>query len=125
MTQHIIERLATLANGDPWLTHRGRFLDVAFLLEVGDTEYLISIREGGVESVERGPLVQPRWRFAMRASAEDWGRFWSASPQPGFHDLIAMMKFKRLRLEGDLYPFMTHIRYFKDLLAIPRAGAAP
>jgi len=125
MNARMVDDLPALANGDPWLTHRGRFLDVSFLLEVGDSEYLISIREGGVESVERGPLVQPRWSFAMRASAEDWNRFWSATPQPGFHDLIAMMKFKRLRLEGDLYPFMTHIRYFKDLLAILRAGEAP
>jgi hypothetical protein len=93
------------------------------MLEVGEDQYLIRIREGGVESVERGPFVMPRWAFALRASAEDWGTFWSASPPPGYHDLVAMMKFKRLRLEGDVYPFMTHIRYFKDLLGRLREGA--
>ena len=123
MTKPSIERLPELANGDAWLTHRGRFLDVAWLLEVGDDQYLIRIREGGVESVERGPFVMPQWTFALRASAEDWGTFWSASPPPGYHDLVAMMKFKRLRLEGDPYPFMTHIRYFKDLIGRLRQGA--
>lgn len=117
-----IERLPELANGDAWLTHRGRFLDVRLLLEVGDTEYLIRIREGGVESVERGPFVMPAWAFALRASEEDWNTFWSPSPPPGYHDLVAMLRFGRLTLEGDPYPFMTHIRYFRDLLGRLREG---
>ena len=123
MNDHAIERLAELANGDPWLTHRGRFLDVSLMLEVGEEQYLIRIREGSVESIERGPFVMPRWTFALRASSKDWSTFWSESPPPGYHDLVAMMKFKRLRLEGDPYPFMTHIRYFKDLLGRLREGA--
>ena len=64
----------------------------------------------------------PRWTFALHASSQDWNAFWSAAPPPGYHDLVAMMKFKRLRLAGDPYPFMTHIRYFKDLLARLREG---
>jgi len=27
-------------------------------------------------------------------------------------------------LEGDLHPFMTHLQYFKDLLALPRRDFA-
>jgi hypothetical protein len=27
-------------------------------------------------------------------------------------------------LEGDLHPFMAHLQYFKDLLALPRLDAA-
>ena len=119
-----IERLPALVNADEWLVHRGRFLDVDWMLEVGDAEYLIHVRTGRIASVERGPFVMPRWRFALRASAEDWATFWRASPPPGYHDLVAMMKFKRLRLEGDPYPFMTHLRYFKDLLGRLREGAA-
>lgn len=125
MSEHAIERLPELANGDAWLMHRGRFLDVDMMLGVGDTQYLIHIREGRVKSVDRGPFVMPRWSFALRASSDDWNAFWSPSPPPGSHDLVAMMKFKRLSLEGDPYPFMTHIRYFKDLLGHLRAAAAP
>ena len=122
MNEQAIEHLAELSNGDPWLTHRGRFLDVSLMLEVGEDQYLIRIREGSVESVARGPFVMPRWHFALRALAQDWNTFWSPSPPPGYHDLVAMMKFKRLRLDGDPYPFMTHIRYFKDLLGRLRSG---
>ena len=42
-------------------------------------------------------------------------------PPPGFHDLIAMLKMRALRIEGDQHPFMANLRYFKDLLALPRA----
>lgn len=119
-----VERLPELANGDAWLVHRGRFLDVDLMLEIGETQYLVCIRKGRVESVNRGPFVMPRWTFALRASGDDWSAFWSPNPPPGSHDLVAMMKFKRLTLDGDPYPFMTHIRYFKDLLARLRPGAA-
>ena len=120
-----IERLPELANGDAWLVHRGRFLDVDLMLEVGETQYLVHIRAGRVESVDRGPFVMPRWTFALRASLQDWNAFWSPAPPPGSHDLVAMMKFKRLALDGDPYPFMSHIRYFKDLLGRLRTGATP
>ena len=124
MNEHAIEHLAELANSDPWLTYRGRFLDVSLMLEIGEDQYLIRIREGRVTSVTRGPFVMAQWRFALRASAKDWNIFLAASPPPGYHDLVAMMKFKRLRLDGDPYPFMTHIRYFKELLGRLRPGVA-
>lgn len=124
MNQQIVEHLPELANGDAWLIHHGRFLDVNFMLAVGEEQFLIRIREGRIESVERGPFVVPQWSFALRASTQTWRTFWEPSPAPGYHDLVAMMKFKRLQLDGDPYPFMTHIRYFKDLLSSLRAGVA-
>jgi hypothetical protein len=123
MTATAIERLADLANADAWLLHRGRFLDVTFLLEAGAAAYLVRVHRGRVEAVEKGPHVMPRWTFALRASEEAWAAFWTKVPPPGFHDLIAMIKVRALRLEGDQHPFMANLRYFKDLLALPRAGA--
>jgi hypothetical protein len=123
MTAGAVERLGELANGDAWLVHRGRFLDVTFLIEVGQQSYLVRIHRGRVEAVDRGPLVMPRWRFALRASEEAWSTFWQAVPPPGFHDLIAMTKVRALRVEGDQRPFMANLRYFKDLLALLRAKA--
>jgi hypothetical protein len=122
-----IEQLGELANRDAWLVHRGRFLDVTFLIEVGPTSYLVRIHRGRIEGIEKGPLVMPRWTFALRASEEAWSTFWTAVPPPGFHDLIAMIKMRALRVEGDQHPFMANLRYFKDLLALPRTrpGVAP
>ena len=123
MTAGGIERLGELANGDAWLVHRGRFLDVTFLIEIGAAPYLVRIHRGRVEAIDKGPFVMPRWTFALRASQEAWATFWKPLPPPGFHDPVAMIKVGALRLEGDQHPFMANLRYFKDLLALPRAAA--
>jgi hypothetical protein len=123
MSEDTIERLAALANADQWLVHRGRFLDVTFLLQVGDVSYLVRIHKGRIESLDKGPFIQPRWTFALRGSEAAWETHWQPLPPPGFHDLIALIKTKALTLEGDQYPFMANLRYFKDLLSIPRAAA--
>lgn len=111
------ERLRARVNADERLLHRGRFVTTTFLLEVGPETWLVTIVEGRVARVTRGPLVMPRWTFALRASTETWDAFWSASPPPGCHDVLALTKSGRLRIEGDLHPFMANLFYFKGLLA--------
>jgi hypothetical protein len=122
MTAGAIERLGELANADAWLMQRGRFVDVTFLIEVGPTPFLVRVHGGRIEAIDKGPLVMPRWTFALRATEEAWATFWIAVPPPGFHDLVAMMKIRALQVEGDQYPFMANLRYFKDLLALPRGA---
>ncbi|MDH1520779.1 hypothetical protein [Achromobacter mucicolens] len=121
----ILHRLADAVNRQERLVWRGRHLDTVFLLECGDVAYLITVQAGRIAAVKRGPFVMPRWQFALRAAAADWAQFWRATPPPGFHDLMALVKFRRLRVEGDLYPLMSHLLYFKDVLACPRAQGAP
>jgi len=120
---HEPEQLPALVNDDDWLVHRGRYVDTTFLLEVGDTPYLVRIHKGRIESLARGPFVMPRWTFALRADREAWEKFWEPVPEPGFHDVMALIKFRRLTLEGDQHPFMANLLYFKDVLARLRGGA--
>jgi hypothetical protein len=120
MIAEAIDRLGEMANADAWLVHRGRFLDVAFLLGTGGEAYLVRIHRGRIEEIVKGPHVMPRWTFALSASPEAWNAFWQPVPRPGFHDLIALIKTGALKLEGDQHPFMANLRYFKDLLALPR-----
>lgn len=122
MSASAMEGHLTSANDDAWLVHRGRFLDVTFLLEIGAASYLVRIHRGRIEGVDKGPFIQPRWTFALRASQAAWETFWQPVPPPGAHDLIAMIKTKALKLDGDQYPFMANLRYFKDLLSRPRAA---
>ena len=77
----MIETLKARVNGDEALVRRGRFLTTMFLLEVGPTAWLISIFEGQVVSVTRGPFVMPSSSFALRAPEEEWTKFWSHRPQ--------------------------------------------
>ncbi len=122
----MLERLAELVNEDAALVRRGRFLDVDFLVEVGEAPHLIRIRGGRVAEVESGPVLMRPWRFAIRAPAEDWARFWEAVPAPSHADIFAMTKRGVAVVEGDLAPLMANLRYVKELLAAPRrlAGEA-
>lgn len=100
-----------------WLAYRGRYVNVSFMLKKDEAEYLIRIHEGRVVEINSGPHVMPRWTFALTASSDTWDRFWSSPPQPRFHDLLAMVKFKTLRIEGDQAIFMSNLLYFKELIS--------
>ena len=122
----MIEALKARVNEDQALVRRGRFLTTTFLLEVGQTAWLISIFEGKVMSVASGPFVMPSSSFALRAAEEEWKKFWLSRPPPGCNDLMALIKRRVLKAEGNLQIFMANLRYFKEALAklrTERAGA--
>ena len=73
----MIEALKQRVNDDAGLVRRGRFLTTTFLLEVGATSWLISISEGKIVSVTKGPFVMPSSSFALRAPEEEL-----AAPRP-------------------------------------------
>lgn len=119
-----MEKLAALVNGNERLVHRGRYVDTSFMVEVGDVAWLIAIRSGRVVSVRRGPFTMASWTFALRAAREEWERYWQPVPEPGSHDLFALVKRRALRIEGDLHPFMANLLYFKAVLASLRPQEA-
>lgn len=113
----MLETLKERVNADDGLVRRGRYLTTTFLIESGDTAWLIAIVEGRVVSVARGPFVMPSWSFALRAPAAEWEKFFLRTPPPGSNDLMAMVRRRVLKTEGDLQVFMAHLRYFKEALA--------
>ena len=120
----MIEALMTRVNDDEALVRRGRFLTTTFLLESGQSAWLISIFEGRIVSVTPGPFVMPSPSFALRAPEEEWRKFWSKRPPPGSNDLMALIKRRVLKAEGNLGVFMANLRYFKEALAkLRQAGA--
>ena len=120
----MIETLQARVNGDAGLVRRGRYLTTSFLLEIGQSAFLISIYEGRIVSVTPGPFVMPSSAFALRASEQEWKKFWSRRPPPGSNDLLALIKRRALKAEGNLWVFMSHLRYFKEALAKLRDDGA-
>ena len=120
----MIEALQGRVNDDAGLVRRGRYLTTSFLLEVGEKAFLISIYQGRIVSVTSGPFVMPSSAFALRAPEEEWKKFWSHRPPPGSNDLMALIKRRALKAEGDLQIFMANLRYFKEALAKLRSEGA-
>ena len=114
------ERLPQLAERDPWLVQRGRFLTTECLIQVGSVPFHLSIAAGRVAGLVRGPRLLSPWSFAVRASAQAWLNHWRPVPAPGWHDLFAMTRHQEASVEGYLFPLMANLQYVKDLLALPR-----
>jgi hypothetical protein len=119
----MLEALKERVNADAALVRRGRYLTTTFLLQAGETSWLVSIFEGQIISVTRGPFVMPSSSFALRASEAEWKKFFSLRPPPGSNDLLALVRRRVLKTEGDLQIFMAHLRYFKEALAKLRPAA--
>lgn len=116
----IMENLPGWVNEDEALVRRGRFLDVDCMIDAGGVPFYLSIREGRITKMERGPAVLRPWRFCIGISAEGLNRFWAPVPEAGWHDLFALAKRGEAVMEGDVGPLMANLRYFKELLATPR-----
>ena len=71
-----IERLPELVNANAALVRRGRHFSTDMMIEVGAQQYLVRIAQGRIESVQPVRVNLQPWSFAIRASAEDWARFW-------------------------------------------------
>ena len=99
------------------LSIMAQYLNTCFMISTVDDEYLVKIEKGIVTNVEEGPFVMPSYTFKLSASKEEWFKFLQTTPQPGSHDIIAMLRRKVLKFEGDLLPLMSHLLYFKFLLA--------
>jgi hypothetical protein len=114
----IVERLSTLpqhAAAGSALAVKGSQLTSVVMLVCNEHKLLLRIEQGVVQSVSTGPHVMPSFDFSLSASEPDWQLFLSSVPPPGSHDLIALLRRGALELQGNLYPLMSHLMYFKLL----------
>ncbi|MCP1846215.1 MULTISPECIES: hypothetical protein [unclassified Bradyrhizobium] len=112
--------LPALLDEAPRLLARGRLLDCDCLIGPMTRPFHAAIRSGRIVEFAPSPVLMRSWRFSYRATPQAWAAYWQAEPKPGWHDLLALTKRGEAVLEGDLHPFMAHLQYFKDLLALPR-----
>ena len=115
-----LETLKDRATGDALLARFGLDLDCALLVGDGDLDWLVRIERGAVTRVTKGPLIMPRTDLRLRAASESWARFLEPVPPPGYHDLFALRRYKRIQIEGDIRLMSAYLFYFKRLFALLR-----
>jgi len=120
-----LSRLPALLEADPALVARGRFLTTQCLIGCPEAAFHLDIIEGRIIAMEPGPLLMRSFAFSYRARPEALLEYWRPMPRPGWHDLLALTKRGAAQLEGEMHPFVAHLQYFKDLLALPRGSVAP
>jgi hypothetical protein len=114
----LFDQLSTLVGPD--LQRRGAWFSERFRVGIGVIPIDVTITQGRVASVERGPFLMRSHRFAVTASADTWQRLWQPMPEPGWHDLLAIYKRGYAQIDGDLQPLMANLQYVKDVLTAPR-----
>jgi hypothetical protein len=112
--------LPRLLAADADLLRRGGWLTVDCRIDVGDEPFFLSIRDGNLAALDRGPRLMRSTAFTFRATDEAWTNYWQSIPAPGWHDLFALTKRGAASMDGDLRPLLQNLQYFKDLLALPR-----
>lgn len=104
----------------PHLRRLGRLFSETVLVEVDGEETYLTFDRGRLAAVVPGPSRKTPWRFALRTDAEALGKFWETRPEPGFHDLFGLVKIGRGRIDGDILCLVKNLRFFKDVMALPR-----
>jgi len=115
------EGLPDLVAGNADLVRRGRFMTCDFKIGVGKLPLVVSVVQGRVTGVARGPFLLRPWAFSLTAAPETWLQLLEPIPAPGVHDVMALSKRGLLEIEGNLQPLMANLQYVKDVIAAPRA----
>ena len=103
--------------------YRPRACSADLLLQFGDVAAIVRVRDGRVAQVDDRRVSLQSWDFAVKGSENGWDRFWQRFPPPGWHDILALNKRREFSIEGNLHPLMSHLQFYKDLLACARDGA--
>ncbi len=108
----------------PHLAHLGRLFSETVLLKVDGEEFYLTFEKGDLVAILPGPSRRTPYRFGFVTDGEALKRFWEPLPAPGFHDLFGLVKMDRARIEGDILSLVKNLRFFKEVMALPRAGEA-
>jgi hypothetical protein len=117
-----LEHIAARLDETPHLLRLGRLFSETVLIEIDDECYYLGFDRGRIEKIAHGRNRKTPWRFAIRTDSDALERFWQALPAPGFHDIFGLVKLGRASIDGDILSLVKNLRFFKEILAIPRNG---
>ena len=109
-------------NSNQDLLKRGKWVSLTFTFGIENTDYLIEIINGKVNSIKKRVLLTNSGVFRIHGESMSWEKHWLKNPPRDYHDIFAMLAKKIIILEGDLTPFIQNLQYFKDLIASNRTS---
>jgi hypothetical protein len=116
----IVHGLPDQMAAQPHLLRLGALVSETVLLQIDEHEFYLNFDKGALVHVKDGPSRKVPWRFAIRTDADAIQAFWARLPDPGFHDIFGLVKIGRARIDGDILALVRNLRFFKEVLALPR-----
>ena len=112
----MIQQLPELVNANAALVRRGQWLNAVMLLGIGDQNWLVTFEAGRIASCVREDLRVSACDFAILGTEDAWRAFWQEMPPPMHHDLHALIRVGKVRLEGDIDLLLGNMLYLKIVL---------
>lgn len=106
----------------PHLHRLGALFSETVMLKIDGDEFYLVFEKGHITRVVEGPSKRTPYRFGFVTDAAALAEFWRATPAPGFHDIFAMVKIGRAEILGDMLLLVKNLRFFKEVIALPRAA---
>ena len=119
-----LEALQAALSRHPHLLRIGRMFSATVLVEAGTAQCVLVFEKGRLAHILDRAQHKDGWHFALRTDREALDTFWHACPPPGFHDVFALVKTGRARIEGDMLLLLKNLRFFKEFLALGRTERA-
>lgn len=119
----LLRRIQSQLDDAPHLLRLGRLISDTVLLKIDGDEYYLVFDKGRLAEIVPGPSRKTPWRFAIRTDADALAEFWKPRPRPGFHDIFGLVTIGRAEIEGDILALVKNLRFFKEILAMPREEA--
>lgn len=117
---HEIQGLPARIDAKPHLLRLGRLVSDTVLLRIDETEHYLVFHRGQLEDILPGPSKKIPYRFSIETDMDAIQRFWAPIPEPGFHDIFGLVKLGRARIAGDILALVKNLRFYKEVLALPR-----
>ena len=121
-----IEDFRRASDEDAEIQAHGRYYSCAFLLDMEEHQFLVSMHAGKVEEIliDPGPL-DARFQFIIRASAETWRNFAKEIPPPMYHGIWAASFRGDMSIEGDQLVMMQNLRSLTRQIELLRKTGVP
>ena len=81
-------RLPDLLAADTDLRRRGGWLTADCRIDIGAEPFYLTLREGALADLARGPHLLRSVAFSISGTEEAWQRHWQPIPEPGWHDIL-------------------------------------
>jgi hypothetical protein len=114
------ERFREGINSDPEFKLAARHMTEDVLLEIGDFQRIIRVRDGVITEIEQAPTFMDRWSFAIKGPIESWEKFLEPVPPPFYTSLFAAMIRATMSVVGNLDAAFAHFWAINRMLNFMR-----
>jgi hypothetical protein len=117
-----VDALVQSVNGDPEFAIAARYWDATLKLTMGESKYMIFIKDGRIDSLDGAPALMEDWDydFCISAPEEEWEKILQPVPPPFYKALLPAVLLHGFDFGGDFSTFCSYYRAFSRLVEIMR-----